>query len=156
MPEVNCKSVPVDARSLHAMAMELASLSPKVRPKLVDSLDEVRDLLDDTRADGRITRFRTDDFPRLTIVWRWFGSGVGAAHMLVDGSVQQVHLMLAGPDAATEPAVRQWLDRAGVVTRFDGPAPMLICLANEPAADDSGAYLAGMLIFAPFCETCGV
>jgi len=40
------------------------------------------------------------------------GAGVGLAHMIVNGGVSQVHLMVADPKG--DAVARQWLTRAGV------------------------------------------
>lgn len=125
---------------------------------LLGTLDEVEELMRVSRRSDLIVRFRDGGFHEITTAWQWLGEGVGVAHLIVGGAVGQSHLMLAGT-AAEQPVARAWLRLAGVVpdTAMQTiPGPALITVEREGYADHGGGYLLGMILFAPFCECCGV
>jgi hypothetical protein len=123
------------------------------------SLDEVEDLLKLSQRSDLVVRFKDQGFYQITTAWRWLAPGIGLAHLIVGGRIEQVHLMLTGTGLHHEPVARAWLEQAGVnpddaMPTRDGPA--LITLEREGYGDPAGGYLLGMILISPFCEYCGV
>jgi len=127
------------------------------KTKAVSTVDDARRCIIDSRRDDSVVRFRDDEgFPKVTVAWRWFGSGTAAAHMLVGGRIEQVRLMLSGIDPVGEEGVRQWLERTGTDFDWNSPMPALICLERKAPGEDGGAFLLGLILFAAYCEACGL
>lgn len=163
MPKVYTYLRQLDSASFDSLTRELfeAAEYPGTDDDgwLLGTLDEVQDLMALSRRADMIVRFRDGGFSEITTAWRWLGDGVGLAHMVVDGTIEQVHLMLAGTETEERSVACAWLKLAGVVpdTALPTiPAPALITLEREGYGDHVGGYLLGMILFAPFCESCSV
>jgi len=162
MPKVHTHLRQLDAPSFDLLARELFAAAEYPGTDgdgwLLGTLDEVEDLMALSRRADLAVRFRDRGFP-ITTAWHWLGDGVGLAHMLVDGTAWQIHMMLAGTESEDRSVARAYLKLAGVVpdTALPPiPAPALITLERDGYDDHVGGYLLGMILFAPFCESCGV
>jgi hypothetical protein len=128
------------------------------KAKPVSTIDDVRRHIIDSRRDDSVVRLHDGEgFPKVTVAWRWFGFGTAAAHMMVGGKIVQVRLMLSGIDLAGQEGARLWLCRAGAEFCCRVSKPALICFEREQLGEyDGGAYLLGLILFAAFCEVCGI
>jgi hypothetical protein len=162
MPKIYTYISCIDDESFDVLEREMivaaGFLSTEDDGDLLGTIEEVQDLMALSRRSDKAVRFHDGGFP-ITTAWRWLGDGVGVAHMIVRGTVGQIHLMLSGTETEERAVARAWLKLANVVPDTalpPVPTPSLITLERKGYADEGGGYLLGMILIAPFCESCGV
>jgi hypothetical protein len=158
LAKVNCRTRTLAENSFLEIERELLELAeyPAERADgwVVGTVEEVAELFRLSRRANLVVRFRDDGFDHITIAWRWLGTSAGLAYMLVRGRVRQVHLMLSSPMDANQRVVDRWIEHPALDLCPGEPA--LVTLERAGMNDDSACGLLGMLLFAPFCEVCGV
>jgi hypothetical protein len=162
MPNIHTFRCCIDDESFDVLKREMIAAeefpSTDDNGDLLGTIEEVQDLIALSRRSDMAVRFHDGGFP-ITTGWRWLGEGVGVAHMIVRGTVGQIHLMLSGTETEERSVARAWLKLANVVPDTalpPVPTPSLITLERKGYADEGGGYLLGMILIAPFCDSCGV
>jgi hypothetical protein len=106
MPNIQCLTFPL-AETIAVLAAAAMTRGPdgEVESIILQTVEELRELLRSTRQSGSAVRFHDEDFYPLVTAWKWEGTAAGLAFITKHGQLRQVSLMLSGLDDSAEAKV---------------------------------------------------